>query len=59
MYIAAQMVINRCGPQAAAHAEQMMRSFLENDDPRGAGVWLTIGQAIEHLTNPKYTGSRH
>jgi len=59
IYRSARLMMNRYGPQAAEHAEQTMRRLLEEDDPQGAGKWLSIGQAIEDLTRLAAAGSRH
>jgi hypothetical protein len=59
IYITAQMLIKQHGDEAEDYADGMMRSFIEKDDVKGAGVWLSIGQAIEDLRNKKRQGKLH
>lgn len=59
MYTSAHRLIKRHGPQATEHAKRMLRRCLEKDDPQEAGMWLTIGQAIEDLTWLSVGVSKH
>ena len=59
VYITAQMLLKKHGDKANSYAHHMMLSLMEKDDLQGAGVWLSIGQAIEDLRNKKRQGKLH
>jgi hypothetical protein len=59
IYTLARRVIDRCGSEAAAYAETRMLESLFDEDHRGAGAWLAIGNAIEDLERLPPPGRRH
>ena len=55
----AQLLIKEHGDKAEDVAERRMRKLMENNDAKGAGVWLSILSAIEDLRNIKQQGKLH
>jgi hypothetical protein len=56
IYISAQLLIKQHGNKAEDIATQKMQEMIDKDDVKGAGVWLSIGQAIENLRVVKSQG---
>ncbi len=49
IYITANQLIKEHGDEAEQHAQQRMYELMDADDAKGAGVWLSVGQAIRNL----------
>lgn len=59
IYITAQLLIKQHGDEAEDYASEMMQSFIEKNDVKGAGMWLSVGAAIDDLRNMKRQGKPH
>ena len=49
IYAAAQVLITQYGDDAETYASGQMQAFMENDDVKGASLWLSISAAIDVL----------
>ena len=59
IYISAQLLLKQHGENAEEVAEQKMQKLMDQDDAKGAGVWLSIMSAIEDLRNVKQQEKLH
>jgi hypothetical protein len=59
IFLSAQVLIKKHGQSAETIAQQKMREMLDNDDVKGAGVWLAISSAIEDLLIVSHSGQLH
>ncbi len=50
IYITAKILIDQHGSEAEDFASERMAYFMEQDDVKGASVWLGIMNAIYDLT---------
>ncbi len=49
IYTTANMLIKEHGDKAEEHAQKRMYELMDADDAKGAGVWLSVMQAIHDL----------
>jgi hypothetical protein len=59
IFRSAQLLIKQHGTKAEELAERTIRKLMEQDDAKGAGVWLRILSAIEDLRSMKQQGKLH
>lgn len=59
IYISAQLLIKQHGDRAEDVAAEKMQAMMDSDDVQGAGVWLSVGQAIEDLRARNQQGKLH